>query len=95
MPTIKVAFEVVSTNWPDDYARKYENYEAMGIEEYWIVDYLGLCGRRFIGSPKQPTITVSRLVEGRYESTLFRAGETATSTIFPGLVSVDQVVRFA
>ena len=42
--TVRLAVEVVSTNWPDDYARKFEDYEAMGIEEYWIVDFLGLGG---------------------------------------------------
>lgn len=52
--SVKLAVEVVSTNWPDDYARKFEDYEAMEIAEYWIVDYLGLGGRRYIGSPKQP-----------------------------------------
>ena len=34
----------------------------MGIAEYWIVDYLGLGGRRCIGSPQQPTVTVGELV---------------------------------
>ena len=29
----------------------------MGIAEYWILDYQGLGGRRYIGSPKQPTAT--------------------------------------
>ncbi|HZG40195.1 MAG TPA: Uma2 family endonuclease, partial [Nodosilinea sp.] len=52
--SIKLLLEVVSTNWPDDYARKFEDYETMGIPEYWIVDYLGLGGRRYIGNPKQP-----------------------------------------
>jgi Uma2 family endonuclease len=39
--SVKLLIEVVSTNWPDDYARKFEDYEAMGISEYWIVDYKG------------------------------------------------------
>lgn len=43
--------EVVSTNWHDPYARKLEDYEALGILEYWIVDYQALGGRRFIGFP--------------------------------------------
>ena len=32
--SLKLVVEVVSTNWPDDYARKFEDYEAMGIVEY-------------------------------------------------------------
>ncbi|NEP45252.1 MAG: Uma2 family endonuclease, partial [Okeania sp. SIO2H7] len=47
--SVKLVVEVVSTNWPDDYARKFEDYEAMGIQEYWIADYKGLGGRRYIG----------------------------------------------
>jgi Uma2 family endonuclease len=83
--SVKLVVEVTSTNWPDDYARKFEDYEAMGIAEYWIVDYKGLGGRRYIGSPKQPTITVCQLVEGVYETQLFRRGESLVSPSFPGL----------
>jgi len=83
--SIKLAVEVVSTNWPDGYARKFEDYEAMGIEEYWIVDFLGLGGRRYIGSPKQPTTTVCKLVNGTYETTLFRKNDTVTSITYPEL----------
>ena len=50
--SVPLIVEVTSTNWEDDYARKLEVYESMGIQEYWIVDYLGLGGRRFIGHPK-------------------------------------------
>ncbi|NEP46424.1 MAG: Uma2 family endonuclease, partial [Okeania sp. SIO2H7] len=50
--TVKLAVEVVSTNWQDDYGMKVVEYESLGIAEYWIVDYLGLGGRRFIGNPK-------------------------------------------
>jgi Uma2 family endonuclease len=81
--SVKLVVEVTSTNWPDDYARKFEDYEAMGIAEYWIVDYKGLGGRRYIGRPKQPTITVCRLVEGVYETQLFRQGDEVVSPSFP------------
>jgi Uma2 family endonuclease len=90
--SVKLVVEVTSTNWPDDYARKFEDYEAMGIAEYWIVDYRGLGGRRYIGSPKQPTITVCRLVDGAYETQLFRRGDEVVSPSFPGLrLTTDQV----
>lgn len=90
--SVKLVVEVTSTNWPDDYARKFEDYEAMGIPEYWIVDYRGLGGRRYIGSPKQPTITVCQLVEGVYETQLFRQGESLVSPSFPNLrLTTDQV----
>ncbi|MEM6255442.1 MAG: Uma2 family endonuclease [Cyanobacteria bacterium P01_D01_bin.156] len=92
--SVKLVVEVVSTNWPDDYARKFEDYEAMGIAEYWIVDYLGLGGRRCIGTPKQPTVTVCELVEGVYETRLFRQGNAVVSPSFEALrLGVDQVIK--
>jgi len=81
--SVKLAVEVVSTNWPDDYARKFEDYEAMGIQEYWIVDYKGLGGRRYIGQPKQPTVTVCHLVNTLYKTQLFRQGSRLISPSFP------------
>ena len=49
--SIPLVIEIVSTNWGDDYAVKFEEYENIGIQEYVIVDYLGLGGKRFIGCP--------------------------------------------
>ena len=65
--SVRLAVEVVSTNWRDDYHFKFADYEEMGIPEYWIVDYLGLGGRKFIGTPKQPTLSVCQLVDGEYQ----------------------------
>lgn len=42
--TIKFVAEVVSSNWQNDYARKFEDYALLGIPEYWIADYQGLGG---------------------------------------------------
>jgi Uma2 family endonuclease len=90
--SVKLVVEVVSSNWRDDYALKLSDYEKMGIAEYWIVDYLGLGGRRYIGSPKQPTLTVCTLWEGEYEMRQFRGVELIDSDVFPGLaLTVDQV----
>lgn len=84
--TIKLAVEVVSTNWRDDYLFKLADYEALGIQEYWIVDYAGLGGRRYIGSPKQPTFTVCSLVDGEYELQQFRGDDPIVLPSFPGFV---------
>ncbi|MCC5622255.1 Uma2 family endonuclease [Nostoc sp. CHAB 5715] len=81
--SIKLIVEVVSTNWRDDYFRKSSDYEEMGIQEYWIIDYAALGGRRFIGNPKQPTISVYQLIEGEYQITQFREDEQIVSSIFP------------
>jgi Uma2 family endonuclease len=83
--TVKLAVEVVSGNWENDYARKYEDYEALEIPEYWIIDYLGIGGKYFIGSPKQPTVTLCQLVEGSYQKTILRRGDRIQSPLFPDL----------
>ncbi|NET43349.1 Uma2 family endonuclease [Okeania sp. SIO2B3] len=83
--SVGLAIEVVSTNWQDDYLMKAGEYEQMGISEYWIVDYLGLGGRRFIGNPKQPTLSVYQLVDGEYQVALFTGNERIESLAFPEL----------
>jgi Uma2 family endonuclease len=83
--SIKLLVEVVSTNWQDDYAIKQMAYQALGIPEYWIIDYLGLGGRAFIGYPKQPVILVYSLVDGEYNLQQFRNDELIQSWTFPGV----------
>ena len=73
--SVRLIIEVVSTNWRDDYLTKARDYEEMEIPEYWIADYLGLGARRFIGNPKQPTLSVYQLVDGEYQVTKFQ-GDT-------------------
>ena len=90
--SVKLIVEVASTNWRNDYAFKLSDYESIGISEYWIVDYLGIGGRRYIGSPKQPTFTVCTLVDGEYELQQFRGSDLILSPTFPELqLTVGQV----
>ncbi len=89
---VKLVIEVVSTNWRDDYAHKMSDYEALGIAEYWIVDYLGLGGTRYIDSPKQPTLSVCQLVDGEYQIKLFRGNESIESAVFPELSLTAQQI---
>lgn len=83
--SVRLVIEVVSTNWEDDYARKLDEYETIGIPEYWIIDYLGLGGRKFIGNPKQPTFSIYQLVDGEYQVSLFRDSDRLVSPAFPEL----------
>jgi Uma2 family endonuclease len=83
--TVKLAIEVVSTNWRDDYLTKFADYEELGILEYWIVDYAGLGGRRFIGNPKQPTLSINILVDGEYQTQIYRDLSPVHSAIFSEL----------
>ena len=83
--SIKLVVEVVSTNWQNDYARKFEDYAVLGIPEYWIVDYLGVGGREYLGKPKQPTITICTLENEEYNRDLFRNSKLLASSTFPEL----------
>ncbi|WP_434222772.1 Uma2 family endonuclease [Limnospira platensis CENA597] len=90
--SVRLVVEVVSNNWQNDYLRKAGDYELMGIPEYWIVDYLGLGGRRFIGEPKSPTLSVYTMVDGEYEVRQFRGNDRVESVAFPELgLTVQQI----
>ncbi|MGK7877567.1 MAG: Uma2 family endonuclease [Xenococcaceae cyanobacterium] len=94
--TTPLVIEVVSTNWRDDYGHKFVEYEAMGVAEYWIVDYRALGGVRYIGKPKQPTITVCQLTEDEYQMQRFIVGQRLESSIFPELdLTTDAVFQAA
>jgi Uma2 family endonuclease len=83
---IQLAVEVVSTNWENDYVDKLDEYEQLGIKEYWIVDYLAIASRALLGDPKFPTISVYVLNEqGKYELQQFRDDEIIISLTFPEL----------
>ncbi len=90
--SIPLVVEVVSTNWRDDYFTKLGKYEEIGIPEYWIVDYLALGGRKFIGKPKQLTISVYSLVEGEYLLNQFRGDDRIESPTFPELTLTAQQI---
>jgi len=92
--SIKFVAEVVSSNWQNDYARKVEDYAALGIPEYWIADYAGLGGTRHIGKPKQPTLSICSLVDEEYEIQQLRGREMIVSPTFPELrLTAEQVLR--
>lgn len=82
---IKLVVEVVSGNWQNDYARKIEDYALLGVPEYWIVDYLGLGGRDYIGTPKQPSLTLCILEGDRYRKQVLQGDAVLRSPTFPSL----------
>lgn len=88
-----LVIEVVSTNWQDDYRIKLNEYETLGVVEYWIVDYAGLGGVQYIGSPRQPTITINHLIEGEYQAQRYQGEATVSSPTFPPLeLTIAQIV---
>lgn len=90
--TVKLVVEVVSTNWRDDYGLKLADYEAMGIEEYWIVDFRALGAARVIGQPKQPTLTICTLGDDGYQLQRFTGHDPLVSLAFPTLQLTAQQV---
>lgn len=90
---IALAVEVVSTNWEDDYVDKFDEYQRLGIAEYWIVDYLAIASRFYLGNPKQASVFVYRLVDGEYQGQRFTGGDLIISGIFRQLnITVEEIV---
>ncbi|CAN1210197.1 Putative restriction endonuclease domain-containing protein [Tumidithrix helvetica PCC 7403] len=92
---LQLAVEVVSTNWEDDYVDKLAEYQRLGITEYWVIDYLAIASRSYLGNPKQPSVFVHWLnAEGIYQAQQFRGEDRITSTTFPELtLTVNQILE--
>ncbi|MBD2524974.1 Uma2 family endonuclease [Nostoc sp. FACHB-133] len=92
--SIPLVIEVVSTNWRDDYYKKLADYEAIGIPEYWIIDYAAIGARKFIGNPKLPTISIYQLIDGEYQVTQFKGDNHIVSPTFPELnLTAEQIFQ--
>lgn len=91
---IQLAVEVVSTNWEDDYIDKLDEYARLGIPEYWIVDYLAIGSRDYLGDPKLPSVLILNLdAEGKYQMTRFQNSDRLISATFPELnLTVEQIM---
>ena len=88
---IQLAVEVVSTNWEDDYVDKLDEYQRLGIPEYWIVDYLAIASRNYLGNPKVPSVFVYQLINGEFQQ--YKESDRIISQTFPELaITVEQVV---
>jgi Uma2 family endonuclease len=92
---LQLAVEVVSTNWEDDYIDKLDEYQRLGIAEYWIVDYLALGSRNYLGNPKVPTVFVYLFDEnGIYQANAYRGEERIVSRTFPELaIAAEQILK--
>jgi Uma2 family endonuclease len=74
---------------------KLSEYQRFGIVEYWIVDYLALGSRAYLGNPKEPSVFVYGLDEqGQYQTTRFQGSDRILSPTFPELnLSVAQILE--
>ncbi|WP_353930830.1 Uma2 family endonuclease [Okeanomitos corallinicola TIOX110] len=92
--SVSLVIEIVSSNWQTDYGNKTNDYESMGIPEYWIVDYAAFGSKRFIGNPKQPTISIYSLVDDEYIVNQFRGDDLIISPLFPELkLTLSQILQ--
>ena len=79
MPPPRLVVEVVSPgdesedNYKRDYLEKRDQYAAIAIPEYWIVD------------PDRAWIMVGTLIAGQYQFETFRGNQTIVSPTFPEL----------
>lgn len=93
---VQLAIEVTSTNWEDDYIDKLDEYQRLGITEYWIVDYLAIGSREYLGNPKIPAVFVFLLdAEGKYQRSQFRSSERIVSRTFPELALIAEQILTA
>lgn len=92
---IQLVVEVVSSNWEDDYIDKLDEYCRLGVLEYWIVDYLALGSRNYLGNPKQPSVLVYVLNEQQqYEMQRFQGDERIVSATFPELnLTMNEILQ--
>lgn len=68
------------------YQSQTQSDAIMGIPEFWIVDYMGLGSRDYLGNPKEPAVLVFLLGEaGKYQYTRFRSADRILSQTFPKL----------
>ena len=71
-----------SDNYQRDYVWKRQQYEALGILEYWIID------------PHREKVTVLTLSDGRYASEVYIEPQQVTSSIFSSLtMSVRKLLK--
>ncbi len=71
-----------SDNYLQDYVWKRQQYEEMGIPEYWIID------------PHREKVTVLGLVDGTYSDREYVAPEQTISKVFPTLsVTVQSLLK--
>ena len=90
----KIAIEVVSTNWKDDYQTKSALYAAFGIAEYWIVDFLlTRKNHPFLRNPEieEPTLSIGLLQNNRYQWQRYTGNRRIVS---PTLSDLDWSVDF-
>lgn len=85
--------EIASSNWSTDLIDKQEEYLALGVPEYWIIDYRGQIPAKYCLRGKGKKVIVLSLENDEYQRSEYLEGEIIPCQIFPDLkLTVDQVL---
>jgi Uma2 family endonuclease len=85
--------EIASGNWSNDLIDKQEEFEALGVLEYWIVDYKGQIPAKYCQRGKCKKVIVLTLENKVYQKAEYIEGEVIPCITFPNLkITVDQVL---
>lgn len=91
--TPRMVVEIASGNWSTDLVEKQEEYEALGINEYWIVDYRGQIPDKYCQRGKGKKVIILKLFNGLYQKAEYLEGEVVPCFTFPDLkLTVDQIL---
>ena len=85
VPSLLVVEVVSPSSSADDYKEKLEEYQALGIPEYWIVNP---------ESKRDKRVTVQQLKDKVYQKQEFKGTQQIISATFPELnLTADQVLK--
>jgi Uma2 family endonuclease len=85
--------EIASGNWSTDLIDKQEEYEALGVPIYWIVDYRGQIPAKYCQRGKGKKVIVLTLEDGMYQKAEYLEGEEVPCSLFPSLkLTVNQIL---
>ncbi|MEL6606258.1 MAG: Uma2 family endonuclease [Cyanobacteria bacterium J06614_10] len=91
--TPRMVVEIASGNWSTDLVDKQEEYEALGVNEYWIVDYRGQIPAKYCQRGKGKKVIVLKLFNELYQKAEYLEGEIVPCFTFPDLkLTVDQIL---
>lgn len=85
--------EIASSNWSTDLVDKQEEYQALGVPEYWIIDYKGQIPAKYCLRGKGKKAIILTLDDGEYQRSEYLEGEAISCKTFPDLtLNLDQIL---
>jgi len=89
----RMIVELASGNWSTDLVEKQEEYEALQVPEFWIVDYRGQIPAKYCQRGKGKKVIVLTLEDGVYLKAEYVEGEAVPCLTFPELeLTVEQIL---